>query len=63
MGDVWTLSRERDWYTTHVLQFAKTELDDQILIRQVSADQAFLDDFVDDSRGREGNEATENDSN
>jgi len=56
-GAVWALSRERDWYTRHALQYAERELDGPVIRRHLPAEQATLDDFDGDrpsDRGRVG---------
>ena len=47
-GDAWVLSRERDWYTTHALEYAERELDGEVLRRCVGGEQMTFRDFDDD---------------
>lgn len=41
----WVLSRTRDWYTQHALEYAEREFDSDVLRRHLAASQSSLDDF------------------
>lgn len=43
-ADIWVLSRPRDWYTSHALNYADRNLDD-VLRRYIPPSQARLTDF------------------
>jgi hypothetical protein len=44
-GEYWVLSRPRDWYTEHVLDYAEREFDGEVLRRHLPASQTSFDDF------------------
>lgn len=52
-GEVWVLSRERDWYTDHALRYAARELIGTVVRRHIPPEQSTLKDFDDSPSDRE----------
>jgi hypothetical protein len=44
-GDVWVMARERDWYTRHVVRFARAELDGQLVEKHLGPGRTSFDDY------------------
>lgn len=45
-GGAWVLSRERDWYTHHALQYAETWLEGPVLRRHLADGQEAITNYI-----------------
>jgi hypothetical protein len=46
---MWVLTREIDWYTTHVIDYVERQFGEDVLIRHLPPSQTSLDDYTGDS--------------